>query len=115
MRTIDTKMTVADMVNGERIVCVAVDDNHHNFKIGDMYMFRFGGSTCYVHDNDGIEITRWTWTPEQGAACDWDNGKSWVEFIPASRLTEEDFFTMKLGGPEAIFGPRTTKLIGDYY
>lgn len=38
--------------------------------------------------------------------CFWNNNTTWLEVFPVDRLTDEELFAIKLGGPEMVFGPR---------
>lgn len=36
----------------------------------------------------------------------WGNTTTWVQIFPTTRLTEEEIFVIKIGGPEALFDDR---------
>lgn len=108
---IDTKIYRKDIFHGAVFVCVYLDDDPMDgFNLHELYTFKNHSededlwSVHRTRDDEPIDV--WSWGKKNEVSCNWDNGTTWIEFMPVIRLTDEDLFTIKLAGAEALFGKR---------
>lgn len=115
---INTILTNKDFYDGAEFVCVYVSASYGNarpnrYVVGNTYKLidiGLGSSTVRMRMEDEAE-THLNIVPPSDIdrrPIFWDNGDSWVEFIPRDRLSGEDMFAIKLGiDLEELFGKRT--------
>lgn len=105
----DWSFNIEHIYDGAKFVCLWNGEAPERYTTGKEYT-----ATCHpefdnyyvIVDNDGqrgLNILAENWL-----VCTYDNGGTWVEFYPTELLSDEDLFTVLLGGVESVFGKRTT-------
>lgn len=106
----DPHYTLSDIPMRIDMLCVFTEEESLHFVVGEVYTFIFDqyGSEVY-RKTSGTEVDSISWNKEVVSRCTWNNPNTWVEFVPARWISDEDMFAIKMAGAESIFGNRTPK------
>lgn len=111
---IDTTLELDDIYDGVIMICVGIRRLKSEYKVGTSYELSLTSKDndpeqWYILRTVSDELATWASRGQafHWASCQYGQAEEWIELVPMDRFTEEDLFTMKLGGIESILGPRT--------